>query len=62
MTSTSVIAIDSVEFTPNMWHFLEISYHPERGLVVYVDKKLSAKSTLHIVRIGKELTDEYTGR
>ena len=37
--------VSTSDFVPEKWYFLEVSFHPERGLRLYENGRLVAEST-----------------
>lgn len=45
-TTSKTWEISTSDFAADKWHFLEVSFHPERGLRLYEGGRLVAESNL----------------
>ena len=43
-TTSKTWEVSTSDFVPDKWHFLEVSFHPERGLRLYESGNLVAES------------------
>ena len=44
-TTSKTWEVSTSDFIPDKWHFLEVSFHPERGLRLYESGRLVAESS-----------------